>query len=395
MSTSDRDQRNDRATFMPAASGSDGRAPGLGMHGLSGPAAQRREAARRSMTRAEMARYALLRRQRRERDLRAFSLRLALLLSVLLLIVVGGSVAYALTEHSSFAYGFLWTMDTVSTLGSLPVPQNLTGRVLLVLLELFGIGILFYALATVAEFFVSGQLAGILQRRRSEKLVASYSDHYIICGYGRVGRQAARELSTAGATVVVIDDNPANQDLAQLAGHEFVEGRASDDDTLLAAGINRAAAIITCVDSDAENIFVTLSARELNQSLTIIARASADDVEKKLVRAGADRVISPYRTTGSAMARIALRPQVEGAVEMTDFRVEQIEAPGACTGVGKSVADVRGNAVIVALRHADGTLEQQPSPHAQILAGDTLIALGTPQQLVTLENLFQPEAALH
>ena len=172
----------------------------------------------------------------------------------------------------------------------------------------------------------------------------------------------------------------------------FLEGRASDDDVLVKAGLERAAAVIACVDSDAENIFVALSARELRDNVTIIARASAEDAEKKLLRAGANRVISPYKTTGSEMARIALHPQIVGAVDIADYRVEQIDVPAECAGRGRRVAEVRGNAVIVALRHSNGTIEAQPSPEDTIVEGDTLVALGTPPELERLESLFQPAA---
>jgi voltage-gated potassium channel len=149
------------------------------------------------------------------------------------------------------------------------------------------------------------------------------------------------------------------------------------------------------VDSDAENIFVALSARELRSDVLIVARASAEDSEKKLVRAGADRVISPYKTTGTEMARIALHPQVAGAVEVADYRVEQIEVPADCAGVGQTVGQARGGSVIVAMRRVDGRIESQPSSDAVIDAGDILIALGTPRELERLEALFQPVTVAH
>lgn len=345
---------------------------------------------RGTIDRAGAERIVLAQRRRAQRELRQFLRRLALLLGALVVVVVAGSVAYALAQHTSVPFGFLWTLDTITTLGSLPTPRDTDGRVIVVVLELLGIGTLFYALATVAEFFVSGQLSGVIEMRRAQKMIDSYSEHYIVCGYGRVGRQVARDLRAMGAAVVVIDHNPLNREVANADAVIYLEGHASDDDVLIQAGIERAAAVVACVDSDAENIFVTLSARELNTGITIIARASAEDAEKKLLRAGADRVISPYKTTGSEMARIALHPQIEGTVEVADYRVEQIEVPTRCAGVGRTVGEARGRTVIVALRRGSGLFEPQPSPQSVIGAGDTVIALGMPDALEELEALFQP-----
>jgi voltage-gated potassium channel len=339
---------------------------------------------------AQIERLVIAHRRRTDRELRQFVIRLAVLLGALALLVVAGSIAFALVEGGSVFYGLVRTLDTVTTLGSIPAPHDTGGRVIVVALELMGIGTLFYALATVAEFFVSGQLSGVLNVRRTQKMIDSYSEHLIICGYGRVGRQIARDLRTRGAAYVVIDTNPMHREAARKESTAYIEGNASEDEVLLQAGIERASAVIACVDSDAENIFVTLSARELRSDILIVARASADDAEKKLMRAGADRVISPYKTTGSEMARIALHPQVEGAVDVSDLRVEQIEVPPACIGVGKTVADVRGRSVIVALRRADGALEPQPSPEAVIATGDHVIAIGSPDALEQLEGMFQP-----
>jgi voltage-gated potassium channel len=325
-------------------------------------------------------------------EIRAAVRRFTLLLLALVVLVAAGSIGFAAAEGTSIAFGFLRTLDTITTLGTIPTPSNTTGRIIVVALELFGIGTLGYGLATVSEFFVSGHLSGALELRRHQKMIDAYSEHYIVCGYGRVGRQVARDLAAHGADVVVIDSDRLHRDAARADGVIFIEGQAADDDVLLKAGVKRAAAVVACVDSDADNIFVALSARELRSDILIIARASAEDSEKKLVRAGANRVISPYKTTGSEMARIALHPQVAGAVEVADYRVEQIQVPDACAGVGRTISEARGRTIVVALRRSDGRFEPQPSPQDVIEAGDTLIALGTPADLERLEGLFQPAA---
>ena len=333
---------------------------------------------------------AVRQREHARREVRLFIRRLGILLIALGVMVIAGTIGFAVIEHVSPAYGFEWTIDTVTTLGSIPDPPDAGGRALKVGLELFGIGTLFYALATVAEFFVSGQLSGVLEERRTEKMINSFTDHYIVCGFGRVGRQVARDLLTAGAKFVLIDPNPANRDAALATGAPLIESQASDDEILKQAGIDRALGVIACVDSDAENIFIALTARELRSDIFIVARASAEDSEKKMLRAGADRVISPYKTSGAAMARVALRPQVGGAFEVANHRMEEIEVSPVCEGVGKTIADVGGPALIVAIRHPDGELETSPPPQTVFNAGDLIIAMGAPVAVERLERIFQP-----
>ncbi len=340
--------------------------------------------------RREAHRQSLEQRSRARRELVLFARRLGVLLAVLAVLIVAGTIALASVEGVSVGYGFSWTLDTVTTLGAMPDPRDTGGRVIIVGLELLGIGTLFYGLATVAEFFVSGQLSGLLEERRNQRMIDSYRDHFIICGFGRVGRQVARDLGLAGAPHVVIDANPAHRERARALGLRYLESNAADDDVLLGAGIERARAVIACVDSDADNIFIVLTARGLRPDIFIIARASGEDTERKLLRAGANRVISPYKTSGSEMARVALHPQVGGAVQVADYRMEEIEVPAACEGVGRTIEDVRGDTVIVAVRHLDGRLEPQPAAASVIESGDMLVAIGRPAALERLETVFQP-----
>jgi voltage-gated potassium channel len=344
---------------------------------------------------AELAAHHQIRDQRRRarRELVQFMRRLTILLAALAVMIAAGTAGFAIIEHVSPAYGFLWTLNTVTTLGTIREPPDGAGRALQGALEVFGIGTLFYALATVAEFFVSGRLSGLIDERRMQKMIDSTTDHYLICGYGRVGRQVARDLRAAGARYVVIDANPNNRDHALAVGLPYLDASGSDDDVLLQAGIERAQGVIACLDSDAENIFITLTARELRSDILIIARASAEDSEKKLLRAGADRVISPYKTSGSEMARVALHPQVAMAVAAADYRMEEIDVRAGCRGAGQTIDDVRGGSLIVGLRRPDGRLETQPPLATVLEPGDKLLALGTPDAIERLEGLFQPVGA--
>jgi len=251
-----------------------------------------------------------------------------------------------------------------------------------------GVGTLFYAFATVTEFFVAGHLGELLADRRHLKMIASLTDHHIICGYGRVGRQVARDLRAANAKYVVIDARTQNRERAQQIGVRFIEGDAADDGVLLAAGIEHARSILVCADSDAENIFITLTARELRFDIAIVARAAAEDSEKKLKRAGADRVISPYKASGDEMARLALHPQVSGVMDVdAEYRMEEIVVTDGCAGAHQSVADIRGGAMIVGMRRG-GTFQPQPPGDAVLQPGDVVMAMGTPATLERLERLF-------
>jgi voltage-gated potassium channel len=327
-------------------------------------------------------------------ELEPFLRRLAILAVLIAAIAVAGTVGFVVTEQVSVWRGFVWTLDTIATIGSIPDPPDTDGQVVKVLLILLGVGTLFYALVTAAEIFVAGHLSGILEERRTLKAIEDLSDHHLICGFGRVGRQVARDLTADRVSFVIIDDLAENKELADHMDALFLLGRPSDDEMLRAAGIGRARSVLACVDSDAENIFICLTARELRSDITIVARAAAEDSEKKLLRAGADRVISPYKTSGAEMARLALHPQVSGVVDVApEYRMEEIEVTEDCEGVGRPVGDVKGSAVIAALRSRNGEVRPQPSPETVLRAGDVLVAMGTAEALARLEELFTPRAA--
>jgi voltage-gated potassium channel len=328
-------------------------------------------------------------RLRGRQDLLAFTRRLGQLGVMIGVLLAAGTTGFVATAHDSVWQGFVLALDTVATVGSIPAPQDTGSQLVKVGLIVFGVGTLFYALVSVAEFFVAGHLGEILAERRTQKMIDSLSDHYIICGFGRVGRQVARDLDGADSPYVVIDSNPASREIAQAAGVRFLEGPPSDDELLRAAGIERARALVACMDSDAENIFTTLTARELRADIAIIARASREDSEKKLKRAGADRVISPYKASGTEMARLALHPQVSGTVDVAaEYRMEEIEVDSGCDGVGQTVGEVRGGAFIVGVRHADGSFLPVPAAETKLGPGDVVMALGTPKTLARLEALF-------
>jgi voltage-gated potassium channel len=324
-------------------------------------------------------------------ELGPFLRRLAALAALVVLILIAGSVAYSLFEDVSVWRGFLFTLDTVATVGSNPDPPDLGGQITKVLLILLGVGTLFYALVTLAEFFVAGHLGEILEERRTLKKIDDVKDHHLICGFGRVGRQVAKDLQSGGDDFVIIDELEENKELADHMDALFLLGRPSDDEMLRAAGIDRAVSVLACVDSDAENIFTCLTARELRSDITIVARASVEDSEKKLLRAGADRVISPYKSSGAEMARLALQPHITGVVDVApEYRMEEIDVSEGCAGEGRTIAEVRGTTTVAALRKADGRVSPQPPMDTVVRAGDVLVAMGTTEALKKLETMFAP-----
>lgn len=329
---------------------------------------------------------------RDRRDLLLFMRRLGKLIGAIVLLLLVGTIGFMVTEDVGVWNGFTWALDTVATTGSIAAPTDTGGEIVKVGLTLLGVGTLFYALVTVTEFFVSGNLGELLADRRRRRMIEALNDHFIICGYGRVGRQVARDLRAAGSRYVVVDPDQANVEAAQVTvGMRAIQAQASDDEALRFAGIERARAVIACVDSDAENIFITLTARELNPNVTIVARASVEDSESKLKRAGANRVISPYKASGAEMARLALHPQVSESLDVTeDYRVEEIEVLPGSEGAGKVIGDVRGGAIVVGMRR-DGGFQPQPPGDTILRPGDVIVAMGTPRTMDRLEKLFGAE----
>jgi voltage-gated potassium channel len=265
-----------------------------------------------------------------------FMRRLALLIGAITLLITVGAAAFAAFEDVSYWRGLVWSVDTVATVGSSPNPETLGGEVTKLVLISLGVGTMFFALVTLTELFVAGDLSGLVEARRMDRKIAQLRDHFLICGFGRVGRQIARDFRDAGVEFVVVDDNPDVREFIEEMGVLFVDGRASEDEVLEEAGIRHARALIACIDSDAENIFATLTARQLRPDMQIVARAAEEASERKLMAAGANDVISPYKTSGRAMAQLALHADLgrhDGpgrSVTVADER----STPAAPTGSG-------------------------------------------------------------
>jgi voltage-gated potassium channel len=317
-----------------------------------------------------------------------FVRRLALLGATVVALLGLSTVGLMATEGVGAWYAFRWALDTAATVGGFSEPKTAGGQVIHVALILLGVGTLFYALATLTEFFVGGELGEVLAARRVQKMIDSLADHYIICGYGRVGRQVAHDLRTAHLEIVVIDPLSDNREVAQAEGVGFIEGDASNDAVLQQAGIQRARSIIACADSDPQNIFITLTARELRSDIVIVARAAVEDSEKKLIRAGADRVVSPYKSSGTEMARLASHPQLRGVVDVdSEYRLEEIMVAPGSKATGQTIGAIAGGAIIVGLRRQE-EFHPQPAADMVLAPGDIISAMGTPTTLARLEDLL-------
>lgn len=331
-------------------------------------------------------------------ELHQLLLRLVFLFAAIAALVLIGSVGFSLLEHQSLWQGFLQTMDIVATVGALEPPSTTGGQVLKIALITLGVGTMFYALITVTEFVVAGHFTGLLYSRKMERKIAALRDHFIVCGFGRVGRQVVRDLKAAGVPLVAIDVASDLQELFEQLGVPYLTGSASDEHVLQQAGIMSARALVACTGSDAENIYITLTVRELRPDIEIVARANYKDVFSKLEKAGANRVVSPYMTSGQAMAKLALQPHVSEYLDVVtgsdDFRMEEIEILEACPVSGKELGQLEpaARALIVALRRGpERGFELKPDPSTVLEPGNVLIAMGNPKDLERLEGICAPD----
>jgi len=319
-------------------------------------------------------------------------------------LLVVGTVGFRLILHESWLNAFYRTVVTSTLNGLDSPPEGAWGRLWTVLIVLGGVTIFAYVGAAVVEAIAGGVLTGALAERRRRRAIEKLRDHFIICGYGRVGRRVAQEFRAAGVRYVVLDFSAEAISAAQERDDLFIEGNGTEDEDLREAGLERALGLVASSDSDADNLYITLSARNARPELTIVARASDEDAEKKLKLAGADRVVTPYSTAGRVMAQLVLKPQVTAFLDVVttasgdDFLLEEIEVKPTCAQAGRTIRDIRvrdeTGAIIVALRKRDGTFDTTPSPDERIEVGDVLIGVGTPEEIRALEDLFAPREAV-
>jgi voltage-gated potassium channel len=330
------------------------------------------------------------------------SLRLRQTLRVLVALVAtlaGGTVGFRLILDETWLQALYRSVVTTTLTGLDTVPRSDAARILSMVLVLAGLTIIAYAGAVIVEAIAGGVLTGALAERRRERTIEQLRDHFIICGYGRVGRRVADEFRASGVPYVVVDFREDSIARAREHGDLIVEGNATDDEDLGRAGLERARGLVAASDSDSDNLFITLSARVARPGLTIVARASGEEAERKLRLAGADRVVLPYATAGQVMANLVLKPQVTAFLDAVttatgrDLQLAEIEVP-TCSAAGRTIRELRirheTGAIVVALRKLDGTFDTTPEPDTPIDVGDVLIGVGSADELQRLEDLFAP-----
>lgn len=314
---------------------------------------------------------------------------------ILLVVLFVGTGGYMLFEHWDFMDALYMTVITITTVGYREVgPVSGSGRIFTIFIIFFGVGIIAYILGLAAQVMVDIQVRSLIGRRKLGRKLRSLKDHYILCGFGRIGSIIARELWESKIPMVVIDTDTKNMEGLESEGIPYINDDATNDEVLINAGIERALGIVSVVASDADNLFITMTARGLNPGLFILARADGEATEKKLVRAGANRVVMPYLIGGHKMAQAIIKPAVTDFLDLTlqsrDIGLEMEEARvgknSRLNGLVLMDSGIRQelDVIIVAIRTKDGAMQFNPSSQTRIEAGDTLISLGKKDDLAKL-----------
>ena len=312
-------------------------------------------------------------------------------LALLALVVVVGTVGYALLGFSLLE-AFYQTVVTVSTVGyGFPHPIGDGVKAFTVVLILLGVGTALYTFTVTLEVLIDGHMRELIRRRRMDRDIDTMTGHVVICGWGRVGREVARYLGNAGQQIVVVD---RDAERTASLGYATVTGDVTDDDTLLRAGIERAGTLIAALDTDADNLFVTVSSRSFNAGIHVIARARGESSEAKLLRVGADRVVNPQRLGGDRMAAFVTQPHVVDFLDVVmhdgslEFRLEELLVGAASPLAGQTLRSsqvhARTGCLVLAIRRPDGSFTPNPSPEVEVASGDVLIGVGTTEQLSAL-----------
>lgn len=323
----------------------------------------------------------------------------ALLLPLVLLasVIAAGTLGYVLIEGWDAWDAFYMTVTTVATVGYREVhPLSRAGQAFTLLLVLGGVGTALYAFSALAAVTVEGGLRRYFRQWRFTRMLDALSEHYVLCGYGRIGSIIAEEFLRQKTPFVIVDRKAERVKDATAAGCLAVEGDASREETLKRVRIDRARGLVAAVGTDAENVYAVLTARVLKPDLFIIARAESDDSTAKLKRAGADRVISPYQIGALQMAQTALRPAVVDFFEIAtssenlELSMEQVKIGTGSSLEGHSLAEAnlrkRFSVVVVGIQRTGGRMEFNPSPETTMSAGDHLVVLGSPSNLKELER---------
>lgn len=308
------------------------------------------------------------------------------------LILLFGTTGYRLIEGWSLLDCLYMTVITLTTVGFGEIhPLTSHGRVFTIVLIFFGMGVVGYAFVSATRFVVEGEILALITRRRHMRAVERIHDHFIVCGFGRMGSFIAQQLHERGIPFVLVEDKPAIQEKIIQLGYLMSPGDATDEEILKSAGIETARGLVAVLNSDAENLYAVLTARELNPNLEIVARASDDAAQKKLMRAGATRVISPYKIGGMRMVMGMLKPAVMSFLEVVmdhkdmSIEIEEIQVGKGSQYSGKKLVetDIRRDLdlIVIGIKKHYGDMVFNPGPQTVVEAHDTLIAMGRKEEL--------------
>lgn len=328
-------------------------------------------------------------------------LKIALLISVLIFIM--GTLGYHYIEGWSFVESLYTTVITLATVGYGDFhPQHMMGRIFTVVLIIFGVGAMAYTIGMATEVMVEGQLKKAMGRGKLKKKIEKLADHYIVCGYGRIGHIICKEFAAENIDFVIIDDDPLTIQEIEEEGFIYYHGSATEDKTLLETGIKRAKGVICALPTDAQNLYVILTVKELNADIYILSRAEDETSERRLIRAGADRAISPYTVGGMRMAMAALRPAIVDFIEITtrrqslELRMEELFVCDTSPVLEKSLEESKirqhYGLIIVAIKKASGQMIFNPDASYVIEKGDKLITLGEDFNLIKFSEVCSSKA---
>lgn len=312
-------------------------------------------------------------------------------------VITTGTGGYAFIEGWGLLDSLYMTVITITTIGFKEVhAMSEGGRLFTVVLIFFSVGAVFYALNNAARLIIEGEIKDLFGRRKLQKTLGRLSGHYIICGHGRMGRIISKELSDKQLKFVVIEKG-SDTETCPSPDCLVVRGDATRDEVLLKAGIERAAGLISVLPTDAENLFVVLSARGIKPELTIVARANEDGAEQKLMRAGANRVVSPYHIGGLRIAHTLIKPAVVDFIEFTThsdhvgLEIEEIVLREGSGIDGKTLAESgigrEPELIVVAVKDPEGRIRINPRHDTVLSSGETLIVIGQESKLEKLEKM--------